>query len=90
MNKAMELSTRLLLYQLSATKTTESLPTDSKEASYETSYEVPLTRKIGLKSCVTFEEFPFSCHFNFADVSLENVFSLAVVRLGFYLSCVLA
>ena len=90
MNKAMELSTRLLLYQLSATKTTESLPTDSKEASYETSYEVPLTRKIGLKSSVTFEEFPFSCHFNFADVSLENVFSLAVVRLGFYLSCVLA
>ena len=64
---------------------------DSKEASYETSIEVPLTRKIGLKSCETFAEFPLpSCHFNFADMSLENVFSLAVVRLGFYLSCVLA
>ena len=42
----------LLLYQLPVTKTTEknySLTTDSKEASYEASYESPLTRKIGLK-----------------------------------------
>ena len=42
---------RLILYQLSASKTTEEnylLTTDSKSALYKVSYEAPLTREIKL------------------------------------------